>query len=332
MNNREILYKEAIREAFEEELAENPRLIVIGEDIRESKSGISLLAECEKKFPGRIMNHLPLVEEMLGGIALGMNLAGFKPAVQMDYSTFITLMMSDIFEIGNWRYRMGEEAGPGITIRLSHEGYGEKGAELGASLLALLLHIPNLAIATPSIPYYAKGLLKTALRAEFPTIFFEHKRLYDIRGRVPEGEYTVPFGTSAIFKPGNDVTIVSWSYLTHQALTAARALQEEGVSAEVISLETLHPLRIEPLVASVRKTGRLLIVEEDMERGGVGGEIAAEVIQRVPSLRIERLAAHNVGLPPTKRELFFLPTVEKIAAAARDLAKSGTRRWFRLRS
>jgi len=90
--------------------------------------------------------------------------------------------------------------------------------------------------------------------------------------------------------------------------------------------------RIEPLVASVRKTGRLLIVEEDMERGGVGGEIATEVIQRVPSLRIERLAAHNVGLPPTKRELFFLPTVEKIAAAARDLAKSGTRRWFRLRS
>ncbi len=321
MNKPKTTFKDAIRDALEEEMERDERIIILGEDVLGYEKQ-STLEGFEEKFPGRILNRIPLVEDMLGGIGLGMNLGGLKPVIQMDYSTFITLGLHDIYRLGNWRYRMAEKEGPGVVLRIGHGGYGGGGAEFDASLLGTIFHLPNLWIAAPATPYHAKGLLKTALRANRPVIFFENKAIYQKSAWVPEEEYTVPFGTSSVYKSGKDITLIAWSFMTHLAMRAAARLGQEGIEPEVIDLATLHPMDMKTIMESVRKTGRAVIVEEDMLRGGIGAEISAQIAEALPGCKIKRIASKNVPLAVREKGKFILPTTEDIIAACLNILKA----------
>lgn len=323
---RKISFREAIKEALEEELARDPRLIAVGDDVREGRArSPAITEELKVKFPDRIINRMPLVEEMLCGIGLGMSVGGLKPIVQFDHGTFIPLALHELHRLGIWRYRMNEKGGPGIVVRIGHGGYSADGAEFSASHLAHILHLPNVWIATPSYAYHAKGLLKSAIRANRPVVFVEHKHssIYYREEMVPSEEYLVPFGTSVKVKTGKDITIVAWMLMAHSAFAATELLlKNEQIEAEVISLQTLYPMDMPAILDSARKTGRVLVVDEEMERGGIAAEICARLAAQLPGCRLERLAAKNVPLPANVVcQKYVLPTIEDIADACKQIVR-----------
>lgn len=329
--NRKITFAKAIQEALEEELSLDPRIIILGEDILDTDTRQVVTSSLKERFPERVFNHLPLVEDMLGGIALGMSLKGSRPIVQLDYSTFITLALNDIHRIGSWRYRMFEKSGPGIIFRIGYDGYSRKGSELATSLLGTIFHLPNMRIITPSLPYYAKGLLKTAIRSGEPTVFFEYKKLYEKTNgpEVPSEDYTLPLGNSPIFRNGKDITFIAWGYAGFLAMQAAQVLSGHKIQTEVISPQTLHPIDMDPIFCSAKKTRRVIVVEEDMLRGGIGAELCARIIEKIPGCQIRRVAAKNIPLPYAKNiEKILLPNVQQIISAAKELLRQ--RPWWRL--
>lgn len=314
---REITIQEAIAEALEEEFTRNKKLFMLGEEILDLKRQ-PVIGKLREQFPDNIIRS-PVVEEMICGIGAGMTIGGLTPILTFDYAAFLPLALNEIYQLGIWGSRRGEAQGPGVIIRASQMGYYGKGSELSPSYIASILHLPNIYIAVPSRPYFTKGLLKSAIRANRPVVFFEHKKIYEYRGRVPKEEYLVPFGTSTLFRTGNDVTIVSWLYTSYLASQAADSLKKDDVDAEVLSLQTLHPLDKRTLISSVKKTRRAVIVEEDILRGGVGAEIAAQLIEEIPGCIITRVAAQNHPLPPGKYEQYALPSTAAIIEACLDI-------------
>lgn len=319
--NRKITFEDAIAEALNEEFKRDSRIFSIGEDIRRTDYQLAAV-EFKKRFADRIIA-TPLVEEMLGSVALGMAIGGLKPIITFSHETFIALAFHDIYRVSTWRYRMGETTGPGIVFRISGGGTG-RGSELDTSFISPLLHLPNLIIAVPSSPYSAKGLLKTALRHNGPVIFFEHKRLYETVGDIPNEEFILPFGTTEILREGRDLTIISWSFMAHKALSAARQLAEKNVAPEVIAPQTLHPLDFQTIKKSAEKTGRVVIVEENMLRGGVGAEIGSRLAEELPGCRIKRVAAKNIPVGSGPFESCILPNVEEILHACKELKNTFT--------
>lgn len=327
MSEKEVTFREAIHEAFDEELKENPRLFLMGEDIVYKRQ--SVLGSLKKKFPKQIINNLPLLEDMIVGIGVGMSIGGLNPVINFNYDTHMTLAMDDIYRLGIWRYRMSEKDGPGVVVRFAHEGFTGKGPEFSASLLALLFHMPNIWIATPGTPYHAKGLLKTAFRSNRPVVFWEHKKLYETAGIVPEKDYVVTFPASSVLTAGKHVTIIAWSYMVNFAFAAASRVKLQGIEAEVISLHTLNPMDMSTILTSARKTKRIIIVEEDILRGGIGAEIAARIGEEIPSVRIKRIASKNVALPghaPLEKRV--LPSEEDIISACREFFNANPSLFF----
>lgn len=302
--SRKITFGQAVTEALNEEFARDDKFFSIGEEIRNINYQL-ISEEFHKQFANRIIV-TPLIEEMLGSIGLGMNMGGLKPVITLSHGTFVGLAFNDLYRIGTWRYRMGESSGPGIVFRVSYGGTG-RGSEFDASLVANLLHLPNLKILTPSSPHHAKGLLKTAMRYGGPVIFFEHKKLYDLEGAVPEEEYTVPFGSSSLLREGKDITLISWSFMIYQIGRWSEQLLKEGMNPEIIALHTLHPLDFKNIATSAKKTGRIVVVEEDMLRGGVGAEIGVRIAEELPNCRIKRIAAKNFPIGSGPYEHCVLP-------------------------
>lgn len=333
MNKRIITFREAIEEAFREEFSKNPNRIIIGESVMDVTPRTDVpprpleptLSFLEKMYPNRILNHIPLVEEMLPGIGLGMNIGGLDPVVQFDWGVFITLALDQIYRLGNWRYRMAEKTGPSVILRLGDGGHGLGGAEISALLTALAFHLPNIWIAIPSTPFYAKGLWNAAFNANRPIVFLETKRLYGISGYVPEKNYSVSFGASSLLRTGNDITIISFGYSNYLAERAAEILSREQIESEIISLQTLNPLDMDTIFSSIKKTGRAVMVEEEMLRGGILGEIVARITETLQGqdIRIQRVAAKNVPLPVQRKHLnLILPTANDIVRACRELYAS----------
>lgn len=317
--NRRITFERALEEALLEEFSRDSGIFSIGEDIR--KAGYELATvEFRKKFADRLII-TPLVEDMLGSIGLGMAMGGLKPIITFSHETFIGMAFHDIYRLSTWRYRMGETTGPDVVFRVSGGGTG-RGSELDTSFVAQLLHLPNLIIAAPSAPYYAKGLLKTALRHNGPVVFFEHKRLYETEGEVPNEEYIVPFGTSEILRGGRDLTIISWSFMAHKSVFAADQLAKNGVRPEVLALQTLHPMDFPSVKQSAEKTGKVIIVEEGMLRGGVGAEIGSRLSEELPHCRIKRVAAKNVPIGSGPFENYIIPNEGDILYACGELINS----------
>lgn len=322
-NMVEITYSNAIKSALKEEMANDPSVFLIGEDIAKHGGAFGVTRGLLDEFgTDRIIN-TPISEAAIVGAAVGSALAGARPVAEIMYMDFITIAMSQIVnQMAKMRYMFGGKARVPVVLRTAGGGGRGNAAQHMQSLEAWFVHVPGLKVVMPATPYDAKGLLKTAIRMDDPVIFIEHKLLYAQKGEVPEGELLIPFGVADVKRSGSDLTLVATSRMVMFALDAAKKLAEEGIDVEVIDPRTLVPLDIDTILASVEKTGHLVIVHEACERCGVGAEIAAQVQEKAfdyLDAPIIRVANPNVPIPFAKNlEAAAIPDEERIISAVKN--------------
>jgi len=312
---REITYAEAIREALREELMSDPRAFLIGEDIGAYGGAFKITDGFLKDFgPERVMD-TPISEAAIVGAAIGSALMGLRPIAEIMYMDFIPICLEQLAnQAAKMRFMSGGQLKVPIVVRTQYSLGRAHGAQHSQFLPSWFLQIPGLEVALPSTPYDAKGLLKTAMRGSNPVLYIECSLLYRIKGPVPEGNYTIPFGQADVKRKGDDITIVAISRMVHEAMAAASALQGENLSVEVIDPRTIQPLDTDTIVGSVKRTGRLIIAEDDSKTGGVGAEIAATVVERAfdyLDAPIMRVAAPDIPIP-------FSPSLEKEYMPSKD--------------
>jgi len=321
----EVTMLEAIREALFEEFDRDPAVVALGEDIGVYGGAFKATEGLLAKFgPERVID-TPISETAIIGAACGMSYLGLRPVVEMQFIDFIACCFNQVTNfVAKSHYRWG--APVPMVVRGPSGGGVHGGPFHSANPEMYFVHTPGLKVVYPSTAYDAKGLLKSAIRDNNPVLFFEHKFLYRrVKEELPAGEYTVPIGKAVVRRDGRDLTIISYAAAAHTALEAAQVLATEGIDAEVVDLRTLLPLDREAIIHSVKKTGKLLIVHEDTRTGGIAGEIAAIVCEDAfghldgPIARVTALDTPVPYSPPL--EDFFLPSVEKVAAAARELAQ-----------
>jgi len=247
-----------------------------------------------------------------------------RPVAEIMFGDLTTLAMDQIVnQAAKIRYMFGGQAKVPLVIRTPFGGGVNIAAHHSQCLEALFMHVPGLQVAVPSIPYDAKGLLKTAIRNDNPVIFCEHKLLYPITGPVPDEEYTLPFGVADIKREGNDVTIVATLYMVHKALKAAEELEKDGISVEIVDPSTLVPLDKETIINSVKKTGRVVIVTEDCKTAGVSAEIAAVIAEEALDYLdapIKRVANPDVPIPfSPPLESFVIPDEKSIIEVVKEV-------------
>jgi pyruvate/2-oxoglutarate/acetoin dehydrogenase E1 component len=297
----EMTYREAIRQALREELHNDERVFMLGEDIAEFGGTFKVSLGLLEEFGPKRIRNTPLSESAILGAAVGAAATGLKPIAEIMYSDFFAVALDQVVnQAAKMRYMFGGKISLPLTIRTAMGGRRSAAAQHSQCLEAWFMHIPGIKIALPSNPYDAKGLLKTAVRDPNPTLIFENKMLYNTKGEVPEEPYVVPWGQANIVRAGTDVTVVALSDMVDFALKAADRLAQEGLSLEVIDPRTLVPLDIETITASVRKTGRLVIAHEACVTGGVGAEIASQVAYRALdylAAPIERVGAKDSPIP-----------------------------------
>ena len=269
---RTITYREAINEALAEEMRRDPNVFLLGEDIADPFGGSYKVTKgLSTEFGTSRVRNTPISEAGLAGAAVGAAMAGMRPVAEIMYIDFASCCFDAIAnQAAKIRYMSGGQVEVPIVFRTQQGAGRSSAAQHSQSWEALFAHIPGLKVVMPSNPYDAKGLLKTAIRDDDPVIFIEHKLLYAVKGEVPEEEYTIPFGKAEIKREGSDVTIVASLRMVDFALKAAEKLAEDGISAEVIDLRTIVPLDKETIVNSIKKTGRLAVAQEAVERCGFG--------------------------------------------------------------
>jgi len=325
---KELTYLEAINEALHEEMARDERVFAMGEDVAAGymRGGIfgatrNLL---ERFGPERVYD-TPISESGISGCAVGAALMGYRPIVELMFGDFLTLAMDQIVNLAaKMRWCLDGKSGVPIVYRTAY------GAGVGAALHhsqsfeAWFAHVPGLKVVLPSTPADAKGLLKAAVRDDDPVVFFEHKYLYrSLKGPVPEEDVVIPIGKADVKRKGEDITIIATGAMVLLALEAADALEAKGVKAEVVDPRTILPLDEETILESVKKTGKVVIVHEAPTTGGFGGEIAAILADKAFDYLdgpIKRVGALFCPIPfSVPMEKFYLPSVEKILDAAKDL-------------
>ncbi|MGE6738826.1 alpha-ketoacid dehydrogenase subunit beta [Allorhizobium pseudoryzae] len=325
-STRTLSYSEAIREAMVLAMETDPTVILMGEDIGVYGGAFQVTLDLVDRFgPERVMD-TPISELGGAGVAVGAALTGLKPIFEFQFSDFATLAMEQIVnQAAKLRYMLGGEASVPVVFRMPAGSGTGAAAQHSQSLEAWFGHVPGLKVIQPSTPEDAKGMLLAALADPDPVLVFEHKLLYKMKGEVPAGHYTTPIGKAAIRRAGSDLTIVAASIMVHRAIEAAEQLATEGVSAEVIDLRSIRPIDHETILASVRKTGRLLIVYEGVKSYGIGAEISAMVAESdafdfldAPILRLGGAEAPIPYNPDLERAA--VPQVDSILAAARRLA------------
>jgi 2-oxoisovalerate dehydrogenase E1 component beta subunit len=315
---------EGIRQAIFEEMDRDPAVVALGEDIGVYGGAFKVTEGLLARFgPERVID-APIAETAIVGAACGMSYLGLRPIVEMQFIDFIACCFNQVTNfVAKSHYRWGA---PVPMVLRGPSGAGVHGGPFhSANPEMYFVHTPGLKVVYPSTAHDAKGLLKSAIRDNNPVLFFEHKFLYRrIKEELPEGEFTVPLGRAAVRREGRDLTILSYAAMMYPALDAAEELAKEGIEAEVIDLRTLLPLDRETILASVKKTNKLLIVHEDTRTGGIAGEIAALVCEGAfedldgPIARVTALDTPTPYSPPLEEH--FLPNAAKIVAAARELA------------
>jgi len=313
---RQVMYAQAINEALEEEMRRDEKVFIIGEDIQ-AGSFMTTTGLVHKFGPERVMD-APLSENAIAGAAVGAAMAGYRPIADFMFADFMWCCADEVFlKAAKWRFIHGGAVTLPLVFIAAIGGYSRIGPEHSQCLEAVVLHNPGLKLVLPSTPYDAKGLLKTAIRDNNPVVFFYHKQLLGAMGEVPEEEYTIPLGMADIKREGKDVTVVATSYMVKLALDVANEL-EGRISVEVVDPRTLEPLDINTILASVRKTGRAVIVDEDTKRCGVGAEIGMQIMENAfDSLDapIQRVAAANMPIAGAFMEQYILPQPKDIVAA-----------------
>ncbi len=321
---REITYGQAIREALAEEMRRDPRVFVIGEDVAEAGTAFKVLTGLVQEFgPARVIDS-PISEAAITGLGVGAAMTGMLPVVDIMFGDFIGLAMDQIAnQAAKVHYMSGGKLKVPLVVRTTLGATRRSAAQHSQSLHAWVSHIPGLKVALPSTPYDAKGLMKSAIRDENPVIFFEDKMMYQLKGQVPEGDYTIPFGVADIKRAGIDITIVATSSMVQVALGAAELLEPLGISAEVIDPRTTAPLDTQALIESAKKTSRAIVVDEGYERYGVTAEMASVIADGAfyyLDAPVKRMGAMDVPVPfsPVLEDL-TVPTAQSVADMAKTL-------------
>lgn len=327
VQTREMSYAEAIREAMALALSRDPAVVLMGEDIGTYGGAFQVTGDLIDRFgPDRVMD-TPISELGGAGVAVGAALTGLKPIFEFQFSDFAALAMEQIVnQAAKLRYMLGGEAQVPVVFRMPSGSGTGAAAQHSQSFEAWFGHVPGLKVVQPSTPAEAKGLLLAALEDPDPVIVFEHKLLYKMKGPVPEGWYTTPIGKAAVVRPGKDLTIVASAIMVHRALDAAAKLAREGIEAEVIDLRTVRPLDRATIIASVKKTGRLLCVYEGVKTLGVGAEVSALIAESEAfdylDAPIQRLGGAEAPIPYNPDlERAAVPQSPDIERVARQLAK-----------
>jgi pyruvate dehydrogenase E1 component beta subunit len=322
-----INMREALIQAQAEELANDSTVMIWGENIEGVGGGFMVTSGLSDEFPGRVVD-TPLAETVIAGSAVGAAVCGLRPIIEIMFADFAAVCFDEITnKMGKIRYTYGayEDFKLPIVVRMKVGGYVGLGSEHSQTMTGYFMHTPGLKIAFPTTAYDAKGLLKTAVRDNNPVIFLEHILHYGKKGEVPAEDYFIPFGEAAIRREGTDVSIVAIGYMVDLALTAAEELEKEGINAEVIDPRTLEPLDMDTILTSVDKTGRVVVVDEDVLRCGVPGEILMQIYEQrrgdgQSTVPMARVAAANVPIPYSEKyELDVLPTSEKIIEAVHEV-------------
>lgn len=324
---RRISYSEAIAEAQLQEMQADKRVFLMGLVLRDpygaafgQTKGISSKIGIE-----RVLD-VPISENGYVGAAVGAAMAGMRPVVELQFSDFITIGMDQVVQqAANVRYMFGGQVKVPVVLRAPAGAYLSASAQHSHMLESWFAFIPGLKVVLPSDAYDAKGLLTAAIRDDNFVLYFEHKKLYDKKMDVPEEPYAIPLGKANVKRTGENLTIVAYSFMVSKAMDAAGELEKEGISAEVIDLRTVSPLDEETILESVRKTGKLLVVQETYRRCSVSSEVAAIVAEKaVRSLKapVVRITAKDAPVPFSPvLENFVLPQTEDVVEAAKKLHK-----------
>ena len=324
---RELSYSQAIQEAMAIALESDPRVFLMGEDIGVYGGAFQVTGDLIERFGSERVIDMPISELGGAGVAVGAAITGMRPIFEFQFSDFATLAMEQIVnQAAKMRFMLGGEVSVPLVMRFPAGSGTGAAAQHSQSLEAWLAHVPGLKVIQPATPHDAKGMLLAAVADPDPVMIFEHKLLYKTKGPVPEGYYTVPIGKAEVRREGKDVTIVATSIMVHKALDAAAALKGEGIDIEVIDLRTIRPIDRDTVIASVKKTSRLLCVYEAVKTLGIGAEISAMIAESEAfdylDAPIIRLGGADSPIPYNPDlEKAAVPQVPDIIAAARGLVQ-----------
>jgi pyruvate dehydrogenase E1 component beta subunit len=319
-----ITMREAINQALREEMSRDSAVFLLGEEVGAYQGAYKVTQGLLAEFGEWRVRDTPIAEEAIAGIAVGAAFMGLRPIAEMMTFNFAILALDQIVNhAAKYRYMSGGQVRCPLVLRGPSGAAAQVAAQHSQALESWYAHIPGLVVAMPSTPMDAKGLLKSAIRDDNPVIFLENEVLYNLKGETPQHEYLIPLGLGDVKRSGQDVTLVAWSRSVLTALAAAKLLEAEGISAEVVDPRTLRPLDEDLIFASVRKTHCCVIVEEGWRLAGFGAEIS-DRIQRecfddldAPVLRV---TSEDVPMPYAKNlEKAYLPQPDKVAAAARQV-------------
>lgn len=323
----EKLYIEALREGLREEMLRDDSVFLIGEDIGVYGGAFGVTKGLIQEFGEKRVIDTPISETAITGIGVGAALCGMRPVVEIMFSDFTTLAMEQLVNQGaKIRYMFGGKAKVPMVLRTPMGSGTGAAAQHSQSFPAVFAHFPGLKVVMPSTPYDVKGLIKAAIRDDNPVVFFEHKLLYRIKGEVPDGDYVIPLGKADIKRKGKDVTIVAGSIMVIRALEAAKELEKDGIDVEIVDPVTIKPLDMETIIKSVKKTGRVLIVEDDPKSFGWGAEVAAGIVESEAfdylDAPIKRLAGRDIPIPYNPNlEKHAVPQVEDILSGVKQILR-----------
>ncbi|TLY30259.1 MAG: pyruvate dehydrogenase complex E1 component subunit beta [Nitrospirae bacterium] len=323
-----ISYREALNQAMREEMRRDDRIFLIGEEVGYYQGAFKVSKGFVEEFGSQRVLDTPITEAGFTGLAIGAAMAGLHPIVELMTFNFGILALDQIVNnAAKIRYMSGGQLSVPIVIRGPGSAAHQLGAQHSQSLEAWFCHVPGLKVVAPATPHDAKGLLKSAVRDQNPVIFIEAQLLYSIKGEVQEGEYTIPIGQAELKRQGKDVTIVAYSKMLLLALEVAELLAREGIEVEVMDPRTLKPFDLATITASVKKTGRLVIVEEGWRFAGLGAQIAESVYSEAFDYLdgpIVRVTGADVPMPYSRPlEDAAIPDRDRVLAAVRRLVKGG---------
>jgi len=319
-----VTYLEAIRQGIWEEMERDPNVFCLGEDLGVYGGAFKITAGMLEHFGEKRIVDTPISESAIVGAAIGASFMGLRPVAEMQFADFISCGFDQIVNFAaKTRYRWNAPAP--IVVRAPSGGGIHGGPYHSQNPEAWFVHTPGLKVVQPATAYDAKGLIKSAIRDNDPVIFFEHKALYRrVKGEIPEGDYTVPLGKARVDREGRHMSVITYGAMVHVAREAAEVLSREGVELEIVDLRTLLPIDEETVLASVRKTSKVIVLHEATLTGGIGGEIAARITEKAFEYLdgpVVRLAAPDTPVPYSPPlEQAFLPNKEKLLEKARWLA------------
>jgi pyruvate dehydrogenase E1 component beta subunit len=316
--------REAISQALWEEMERDEKVFIIGEEVGVWGGTYAVTKGFYDHFGAKRVKDTPIAESAIIGAAIGAALTGLRPVAELMTINFAFAAMDHIVnEAAKLRYMFGGQFTIPMVIRTPGGGGRQLGATHSQTPDAIFAHFPGLKVVAPGTPEDAKGMLKSAIRSDDPIMFIEHATLYQVRGDVPDGDYTIPLDKAKIHRSGSDVTLVTYSKMLELSVKAADQLAKEGIEAEIIDLRCLRPLDMEPVLESIKKTNRAVVVEEGWRSFGVGAEVASRIYEQAfdyVDAPIQRVAQKEVPLPYNRNlEQMALPQVEDIIQAVKEV-------------